>query len=86
MGIVFCLFGTILPDMRAQNSSSSSIDNMSSSMESSQSISSLNINASMNWSTDNVNINRLIEIMQEGMTYLLNSLHLKHFISNLNGA
>ena len=48
MSIVFSLFSTVLPNMWTENSTSSSINNMSSSVETYQSISSFLINTTNN--------------------------------------
>lgn len=84
VSIVLSLLGTILPNMGAQDPSSSRINDMSSRMESPEGISSLDINTAMNFSSDNIHVNSFIEVVQKSMAYFLNSFDLKDLVSNFD--
>lgn len=81
MGISFSLLRTILPNVRTQNSSGSSIDYMSSSVECSEGISSFNIDFSMNLLADNTLVNTLVQIVKEAFANFLNIVNLIVFSS-----
>jgi len=76
MCVLLGFFGTVLPDMRAKNSSGCRIDNVSAGMECSQGVSSLYIDFSMHLSPNDTLIDSLIEIMKKAFANFFNILDL----------
>ncbi len=87
MSIMFSLFRTMLPNMRTENSSCSSIYNVSTSMETDKSVSSFLINLSYNFFANNsLRINFLVQVMQETLSNLINIVNFIIFSSNVNAS
>lgn len=85
MSIVLGLFGTVLPNMRAQDSAGGSVDDMGAGVESSQSVAAFDIDAAVNWSIQR-QIERLIKIMQETFANFLYVDDLIRFVTSSNGS
>ena len=71
MGILSCLFSSILPDVRAENFSTSSKDHVSTCVEGSKSHSSLFVDSSDSCLADDVSCDVFVKEMQDSFADLL---------------
>ena len=84
VGISFCFFGTVLPNMRTKNSTSWSIDYMGSSVEWTKCWSSFLIYVTSNWLTNNVLFNRPFQIMKETFSNFFNIYDIVAIFTNFH--
>lgn len=76
MCVILSLLSTILPDVRTQDTSSSCVDDMRSSVEGTQGVSALDVDLSLNCLADSGLFDLVVEVMQEALAYFLDIVDL----------
>ena len=86
MSIVFGLFGSVLPDVRTQDSPGRSVYDMGASVESPKCVPPVLIDTAKHLAADQGHIHNFSYIMQEAMTHLGHVTYLEALVSNLDAA
>lgn len=76
VGVVFSLLGSVLPDVGAEHSPCSCVDDVGARVEGSQSVSAFYVDLALDWLADHCLVDLLIQVMKEAFADFLHIIHL----------